>query len=103
MSHTVRNIGELKQAHTLSTGTIVRRSESIFIKEEQGMIKCTPYDNHFLYENPDKNRGSAYMCTCGSAAVVTGFSGYRYGGSPQGKMLGCLSHLVKLKHLDGSS
>lgn len=34
-------------------------------------VPCAPYEEHFVYLNPDTSEGSSsYMCTCGSAAVV---------------------------------
>lgn len=39
------------------------------MSEYGGNIKCAPYDNHFIYASQEKGQ-SAYMCTCGSPAVV---------------------------------
>lgn len=57
---------------TLADGTVVHREERLFVPEWGGVfIPCAPYDNHFIYENPDKRKGTpGYLCTCGSVAVV---------------------------------
>jgi hypothetical protein len=54
-------------------GVTVTRQERLFIHEWGGLVRCTPYDNHFIFEVPQarKRMGmSEYMCTCGSYAVV---------------------------------
>lgn len=58
------------QKATLEDGTIVTRQERLFVLEWGVFIECAPYDNHLIYLNPDKSPGSAYLCTCGSQAVV---------------------------------
>jgi len=71
----------------------VHREEKLFVPERGIFITCAPYDNHFIYENPDKSKGtSIYMCTCGAAAVVAGMSAYEQDASPQGLMFVCLLH-----------
>lgn len=61
----------------------VARQEQIFILEYKNFVKCTPYDDHFVYES-DKIGQSSFMCTCGSIAVVV-----QVGISP---MLACHQH-----------
>jgi hypothetical protein len=54
-------------------GVPVTRQEQLFIPEWGGLVRCTPYDNHFIFEIPDARKrmgASEYMCTCGSYAVV---------------------------------
>lgn len=66
----VHHIGEVKKV-TLANGTVVNRPDAIFVPEYGAMIPCAPYDNHFIYENPDTSEGSsAYVCTCGNPAVI---------------------------------
>ena len=66
----VRWLGEPKQTRTLK-GKQVRREEKLFVPEWGAFVPCAPYDDHFVYLNPDTSAGSpSYMCTCGSAAVV---------------------------------
>lgn len=63
----------------------VRRSEEIFIPEWGAMVKCAPYDDHFIFESPYTAMGSpAHQCTCGSPAVVAP-------PGPQGLFV-CLNH-----------
>ena len=62
--------GQVKRA-TLENGTIVNRPEAIFVAEYGAFVKCASYDDHFIFENPDKSEGSsAYLCTCGNVAVI---------------------------------
>jgi hypothetical protein len=53
------------------TANTETRQDKIFIQEWGEMVSTTPYDDHFIYENPDKSHGSpSFMCTCGAMAVV---------------------------------
>ncbi len=65
----------------------------MFIPEWGEFIPCAPYDDHFVYLNPDTSPGSsAYMCTCGSVAVVA---------NPEkgmGRMFVCLFHATYGAH-----
>ncbi len=66
----IKHKGAPQQAKTLGN-TTVSRQEQLFIPEWGALVMCAPYDDHFIYENPDKAYGSsAYLCTCGSMAVV---------------------------------
>jgi len=60
--------GDAKKTKTLK-GEPVKREEKLFVPEWGAFVKCTPYDNHFIYYTNSPNQ-SAYMCTCGSAAAV---------------------------------
>jgi len=54
-------------------GVPIVRQESLFIEEWGGLVRCAPYDNHFVFEVPKARKRvgiSEYMCTCGAAAVV---------------------------------
>lgn len=84
MTTVIKHRGEPKQART-SQDILIKRQEAFFT-EEYGMVKCTPYGEHFIYENPDKSAGtSSFLCTCGSVAVVAN----PYG---DGRTFVCLSH-----------
>lgn len=62
----------IPQKATLPDGTVVHREEQLFVPEWGAFVNCAPYDNQFVFENPDKQVGqSSYLCTCGSVAVVT--------------------------------
>ena len=65
----IKHAGDPKKA-TLPNGTVVRREEELFVPEWGVFVPCAPYDNHFVYHNPTPGQ-SAYMCTCGSVAVIT--------------------------------
>jgi len=106
----VRNQGDLQTA-TLPDGTIVRRREYIVANGE--LVKCAPYELHFLYETPDtaENKGWGLWCTCGSIAGVVGYGAYSKLASPSstGKMLVCIRHTTLKnnegvgRHADGST
>ena len=65
----IKHRGDPKKAITKQNVT-VKRQEAIFTPE-YGVVKCTPYSEHFVYENPDHTPGSSsFLCTCGSVAVI---------------------------------
>lgn len=78
----IKHRGDPKEAKTLK-GKLITREETLFVAEWGAFVKCTPYDDHFLYQDNTPEQ-SAYLCTCGSPAVVTP-------PGPQG-MFVCLFH-----------
>ena len=96
----VRSIGDLQQA-TLWDGTVVRRQEYIFV-DGQGLVKCAPYELHFIYETPKEHKGWGLMCTCGSIAGVVGLNAYSKLAAPTdtGKLIVCVRHTT-LKNNEG--
>lgn len=64
----IQQLGDPKEATTLRREKVARQ-EQIFVIEYENFVKCTPYDNHFIYES-DKPDQSSFMCTCGSIAVI---------------------------------
>lgn len=88
----VRVIGDLKKA-TLVDDTVVERVDAIFV-EGYGLVKCIPYELHFIYEVPKHFKGWKYMCTCGSIAGVAGAKAYSKLITPSGSglMLVCVRH-----------
>lgn len=65
----IHHLGKVKEA-TTSGGIAVKPLGQVFT-QEYGLVKCVDYDDHFIYENPDTRAGTmAYLCTCGSMAVV---------------------------------
>lgn len=101
----IRHRGKMDEGQ-LPDGTKVYRKDFIFVPEQNGLIRCADYYEHFIYEIPqDKIKvypGSAYRCTCGSFAVVAGLSGYVLDASPQGKIFLCHLHATTGKHAGGS-
>ncbi len=94
----IRYRGQPNKATTLD-GYNVYRQEKLFVPELGRFVQCAPYDDHFIYEEPSGKPGrSSYMCTCGSAAIVAGFSGYEGQASPSGFMLLCLLHATHGHH-----
>lgn len=99
----IRHRGDPDEATTLD-GHKVHRKDKIFIPAWEEFVTCAPYDNHFIYTDPSGKVGRwSYMCSCGSPAVITGFSGYKGDASYQGKMLVCYFHAGRGKHADGST
>lgn len=105
----VRVIGDAKQA-TLVDGTVVHRKEEIYV-DGFGLVKCAPYELHFIYELPKGIKGWGLMCTCGSIAGVVGYGAYSQLASPTstGQMLVCVRHTTLKnntgigQHADGST
>jgi hypothetical protein len=66
-------------------GVEIRREEAIYAGQ-WGMVRCAPYDEHFVFQIPPsrlKYGRWETFCTCGSMAGIVGFAG-------EGKMLVCL-------------
>ncbi len=82
----IHHRGQVQKAET-AQGTTVEREEYLFVSEWGQFIQCAPYEEHFVFEDPDKAiGGSAFLCTCGSVAVVI---------NPErdsGRMFVCLLH-----------
>jgi hypothetical protein len=96
----VRVVGDAKKA-TLIDGTIVERVEHIYVAG-YGLIKCCPYELHFIYELPKHLPGWGLMCTCGSIAGVVGYGAYSRLLSPtaSGHIIVCVRHTT-VKNNDG--
>lgn len=99
----IRYRGTPNKATTL-WGFEVQRRQSIFIPAYNRFIPCAPYDNHFIYEVPERYKGtSGLMCTCGSFAEVVGMSGYINDASPSGLMIVCHLHAAFGRHNEGGA
>ena len=105
--------GDLKSAET-ADGHTVTRKDGIYVDQEYGVVKCAPYDNHFIFRDPEfeKHVGRwMLMCSCGSPAVIVGANVYRKDASPTtgdesthpGQLIVCWYHQTYGKHSDGSS
>lgn len=68
MAKVIKHKGSPQTTRTLK-GEQVYRQNKLFVQEWGVEVPCTPYDNHFIYHTNSKEQ-SAYMCTCGSPAVV---------------------------------
>lgn len=97
-------------------GHTVRRETKIWLDDPSGysrFVACSPYDNHFIYKDPEYDKGTigkcATMCSCGSPAVIVGYNAYRKDASPStegtvmGELLVCHLHALTGRHADGSS
>lgn len=95
----IRHAGQLNWVEV--EGHRIERAEEIYIGE-YGMVKCAPYDNHFVYRYT-KRMGWTTFCTCGSPSVIVGYDAYKQMSSPQGMLLVCLYHTQTGRHADGSA
>lgn len=107
---TIRGWGDKNKA-TTHDGLTVERQEYIFV-EGYGMVKCVPYELHFIWEDKSKKRGRwVFMCTCGSPAGIISYKAMSGMMSPTlGEyVLCCLAHTSSKmntgigKHADGST
>ena len=108
----IKHRGDLNHAET-AEGYKVHRKDRIYFRDH-GWIKCAPYDNHFIYDDPfsyNKVGRWSPMCTCGSPAGIVGYNDYIHNASPTskfdstipGELIICLHHAQYGKHADGSS
>jgi len=74
----IRQFGSPNEATTLD-GHKVQRKEEIYIPDWGKFVKCAPYDDHFIYEDPEAKKKIGrwvHMCTCGSPAIIVGYNQY---------------------------
>ena len=111
----IRKFNSLTEAVTLDGHKVHRMDQLYFPAPTNRMVACAPYDNHFVYDDPEVNIGKKYrwtpMCTCGSAAGIVGYNAYKDDASPSpgdgiatvpGEMVVCLAHAQYGRHSDGS-
>lgn len=91
----IHHLGDLKKVTV--DGKTFKRQEEIFISSF-GMVKCAPYDNHFLFYDTS-HLGWSLFCTCGSTAVVVGYDVYKKDASNQGALLICYINATTRKHM----
>jgi hypothetical protein len=82
----------------LPDGTWVYKEDKVFVPEWGRFIPCPPYSDEFIYTLPKKYPGSAIMCSCGSFAVVSGYSAYKDDASQQGLLVVCHLHATTGRH-----
>lgn len=67
-----------------------------------GMVEFAPYQEHFIFETPDTySVGPAFLCTCGSDAVIVGPKQYAQilkDASPSGPMMCCRHYMHFGRH-----
>lgn len=107
---TIKTWGDKNSAVT-HDGTKVERMEFIYA-EGYGVVKCAPYELHFVFEDKSKKKGRwAYMCTCGSIAGIIAWKEIKNLMSIQGEhgyVLACIAHTASKQnlgigsHADGS-
>ena len=64
----IKSVGTPHKA-ILEDGTFVERKDLIYVPEYNEFVTVAPDPDHFVYENATLNQ-NAYMCTCGSPAVI---------------------------------
>ena len=106
----IRSWGD-KNSATTHDGLKVERQDYIFI-EGYGMVKCVPYELHFVWEDKSGKRGRwVFMCSCGSPAGIISYKAMSGMMSPElGEyVLCCLAHTTSKmntgigRHADNSS
>ena len=108
----IRSFGDKNTAITMD-GNKVSRQEFIFA-EGYNMVRCIPYELHFVYEDPSKKKGRwSLMCTCGSMAGIISFNDMKQSmtvqGTETGYVLACIAHTASKqntgigRHADGST
>ena len=85
---------ELRSAITLK-GQRVERRDHLFVPQFKALVPCAPYDDHFVFYT-EEQLSSAFMCTCGSPAVVV---------TPEDGtiLLVCLFHATNQIHATGGT
>ena len=97
-----------------SEGFKVHREDKLWMMEIGRYVRCTPYDNHFLYHDPLYNVKIGRitpLCTCGAMGWLVGYNAYKKDASPTsggnflvpGELLVCSVHAQTGHHADGSS
>lgn len=106
----VRSVGDKNTAYTVD-GDKIERQEYIF-HEGYGMVRCVPYELHFVYEEKSGKKGRwGYMCTCGSIAGIISYKEVKTLMSMEahGYILACIAHTASRqntgvgRHADGST
>ena len=91
----------------LPDGTWVYAQDKFWVPDMNGFIYCFRYDDHFLYEIPDKVKplypGPIFRCSCGSESIYLAPDGYMFGASPQGLMFACKYHVDHAVHATGGA
>ncbi len=88
---------------TLFDGTVIERDKSgkIWVPEWGTYVVCAPYDTHIVFEVPQRIKGTSWLCSCGSPAVVVGMKAYSHLDSGKDALLVCQHHTDTNKHSDG--
>lgn len=89
---------------TLFDGTIIRNDhrDKMFVPEYGVEIRKVEYGNHFIFEVPARIKGPAWLCSCGSPAVMVGAKAYSHLSSYEEAMIVCQFHTTNNRHSDGS-
>lgn len=108
----IRNWGDKNFATTFDNKK-VERQDYLFSLEYSQMVRCCPYELHFVYHDPMFGKKSGrwnYMCTCGSIAGIVSYKDVATLMSPKlgERILVCIAHTASKQnsgvgvHADGS-
>lgn len=109
----IQKWGGDKNSAVTFDGLKVERQEILFA-EGYGIVKCIPYELHFVYEDKSKKKGRwAFMCTCGSIAGIISYKEMKQmmtvEGTETGYVLACIAHTASKqntgigRHADGAT
>lgn len=98
----IRHRGQVNRGQ-LPDGRWIYRAEKIYVPEWNRFIPTAPYDNHFIYEAPKDMIGNTALCSCGSIAVISGYSAYKDDASQQGLLYVCNNHANLGVHINGGN
>lgn len=102
MANVIKHWNDPNHAITLSGHQVIRQ-EAIYLKSHERAYVCLPTSMHFVYHDPTVIRGSTLLCTCGSAAGVFGYEGYkRWSSFIATEVIACNSFIQGGVHADGS-
>lgn len=100
----IRVRGMPNKGHLPDGFEVVRQEKFWFEVNGRGRwIKAASYDDHFLYKVPPRYLGPEVRCSCGSMAVIAGYSSYTDMASQQGLLYVCWYHSNYGVHLTGGS
>jgi len=89
----IRSWGDKNSAITHDGVKVERRD--FYFAEGYGMVRCVPYELHFIFEDTSKKIGRwAFMCTCGSIAGIISYEEIKSLMSVEynGYVLACIAH-----------
>ena len=98
----IRNHNDPNSAVTLGGKRVVRERE-IYLPSYRQYFPVLQTSMHFCFRDASQPRGSTLFCTCGAAAIVVGYAGYKkYNAYIGNEVISCLNFIQYGVHADGS-
>lgn len=98
----IRNHNDPNRARTLN-GVEVQREKEIYLPSHHAVLPVLQTSMHFCFRDASQPRGSTLFCTCGAAAIVIGYEGYkRYQSWIGNEVIACHNFIQFGRHADGS-